>query len=126
MPVLALTLEQWWWVQGLVRQTDRQGAVWDREDMGRVHQAILSLDGAYPDKTAPLEVSTGFLWQIENQVPQSLDVGRSNLGRKILTAVFRALHEAETEVRDEIPAVFRDLDPGAGVADADGDAGAKA
>ena len=124
MPTLTLTCEEWWWVQNLVRRTDHLGEVWDREDMARIHGAILALTGGPAAATHALEVSDGLLWQIEAQVPQTLDLGRSNLGRHILLAVMRALQR--TEVRDELPAVFRDLDPGADVAGPDRDPGAAA
>lgn len=125
MPTLSLTCEQWWWVQGLVRRSDHQGEPWDREDMGRIHQAILELQGGPAGATAAMEVSLGLLWQIEAQVPQSLDLGRSNLGRTILLAVFHALHDGAEEVGyEDVPACFRDADAGADPAGAGGDAGA--
>lgn len=127
MAILALTQEQWWWVQNLVRRTDHQGEPWDRDDMAAVHKAIVSLVDAYPDKQAALEVSTGFLWQIENQVPQSLDLGRSNMGRKILIEVFRALHHEEgAEYVTAIPDVFRDANTHEDDTGTDDSAGAKA
>jgi len=123
--VLPLTYEELWWVQNLVRQADRQGAPWDRDDMAEVHRGLLRLHGQPAAATWPIPASIGFLWQIENQVPQSLDLGRSNLGRSILMKVFRALHE-EGGSYEDIPAVFRDADAYEDVPVSDSDPGTAA
>ena len=107
MPILTLTLEELWVIQQLVRETDDLGAEWDKDDMKRIHGAILTLTGQQPNTTEDLEASDGLLWQIENQVPQSLDLGRSNLGRNILLKVFTAIQSMEEVDEESIPDVFR-------------------
>ena len=109
MTVLSLSLEEFWVIQHLVRDTQDQGAEWDQPDMKRIHSAILSHIGKQPDATEDLEVGEGLLWQIENQVPQTLDLGRSNIGRSILLKTFKAIQELE-ETDDDvepIPSAFR-------------------
>lgn len=101
MAGLSLTLEELWFIQQLVRRTDHLGEPWDREDMRKVHAGILAQQAEYV-----LDLSEGFWWQVENQIPQTLDLGRSNLGRMILMKVFAVL---SMEVEHEpVPAVFRD------------------
>ena len=107
MPTLTLTLEELWAIQQLVRETDNLGEEWDKDDMKRIHGAILTLIGQQPNTTEDLEASDGLLWQIENQVPQSLDLGRSNLGRSILLKVFTAIQSMEEVYEEPIPDVFR-------------------
>ena len=109
MAGLAVTLEEAWWVQGMVRRTDHLGEVWDREDMAKLHAAILALQGQPPDSEYQLDVGDGFLWQVEAQVPQTLDLGRSNIGRRILLKVFAALSVQEEGGYEPVPAVFRDV-----------------
>ena len=121
---ISLGLEELWFVQQLVRRTDHLGEPWDREDMRKVHNGILSLAARSPDAEHELDVSDGFLWQMENQVPQALDLGRTNIGRRILVKVFAALN-LEVGYEEPIPAIFRDFDPGPDDAGTDGDAGAE-
>ena len=108
MAGLAVTREEAWWVSHLVRRTDHLGEVWDREDMAKLHAAILALQGQPPDAEYQLDVGEGFLWQVEAQVPQTLDLGRSNIGRRILLKVFAALSVQKEGNHEPVPAVFRD------------------
>ena len=108
MAQLTLTLEELWVIQHLVRETDDLGAEWDKDDMKRIHAAILNLVGRSGLDTEELEASDGFLWQIENQVPQTLDLGRTNVGRSILLKVFAAIQSLEeADYEEPIPDVFR-------------------
>ena len=107
MAQLTLTLEELWVIQHLVRETDDLGAEWDKDDMKRIHGAILTLTGQQPEATEDLEAGDGLLWQIEHQIPQTLDLGRSNLGRSILLKVFAAIQSMEEDHEEPIPDVFR-------------------
>ena len=109
--LLALTLEELWVVQERVRQDKEYGAPWDREEMGLVHQAILSLE-ADGGETYDLRCSTGFLRAIEGQVPQGLIVGTMPIGRSILRKVFRALHSyGDDDVPKSFTTAFGNGDP---------------
>jgi hypothetical protein len=105
---VSLGIEELWFIQQLVRRTDHLGEPWDREDMRRIHVAILEAI-TKPNEEVEVELGEGFWWLVENQVPQTLDLGRTNLGRRILIKVFAALSGTEEE-EDDIPAVFRDSD----------------
>ncbi len=121
---ILLSLEELWFVQQLVRRTDHLGEPWDRDDMRKVHSSILLLTNKPPDTEHELDVSDGFLWQMENQVPQTLDLGRSNIGRRILVKVFAALN-SEVGYEEPIPAIFRDYDAGPDDPGPDGNTGAE-
>ena len=120
------TFDELWLIQQLVRETNNYGAEWDRDDMMHVHAAILNLLGRPSTDTEILDMNEGFLWQIENQVPQNLDLGRSNIGRSILSKVFKALQvvEEQEDAPEDVPAVFRDAYAGEDVPVADSDPGA--
>lgn len=116
MSTLSLNLEELWVVQQLVRDSQDLGAEWDKDDMKMVHAAILFLQGKDAFTTIDIECSDGLLWQMENQIPQTLDLGRTNRGRDILLKVFAAIQVTEEETYEEpIPDVFRrsfgDADP---------------
>jgi hypothetical protein len=106
---LSLTLEELWWVQNLVRRTDHLGACWDNDDMRKVHAGILVLSDKPPDAEHALDVGDGFVWLMENQIPQTLDLGRSNLGRRILLKVMAALCLEDEYPVQPIPDIFRAL-----------------
>jgi hypothetical protein len=100
-------LEELWFLQHLVRQHDKQGQVWDRADMRRIHRGIARL-GALPaeqQQTAAyeLECDESLLWLIEQQVPMTLMQGSAFIGRAILTRVFQALQTIEMGGHPLIP-----------------------
>ena len=107
---LSLTLEELWTLQHLMRRAQGSpdyGVVWDRDDMRLIHSGLLALEGKPPEDEYRLECTEGLLWQIEAQVPQSLDLGRSNRGRNILLKVMKLLDEEAESVLTPIPAAFR-------------------
>ena len=110
---VAFTLEELWFIQLLVRETDQLGNEWDKEQELKIHAGILALQGRPPETVEPVDFDEDFLWQIENQVPQTLDLGRSNLGRSILLKTFAALQaiEEEKNYEEPIPDVFRNAYP---------------
>ena len=106
---LSLTLEELWTLQHLVRHGQGPpdyGVVWDRDDMRLIHHGLLALDGKPPEDEYRLECTEGLLWQIEAQVPQSLDLGRSNRGRTILLKVMKLLNEEAESVLTPVPEIF--------------------
>lgn len=108
MPAIELCLEELWLIQEKVRQHDHQGQAWNRDDMGRIHQAIISLNGNMND-TREVDLSVGFLWCVEAQVSQREDLGRTDRGRVILRKVFSVLHNGDQGDEDEwIDQVERD------------------
>ena len=76
--------------------------------MLKVHQALLNLVDKPPDTEYELEFGRGWFLQVEAQVPQTLDLGRSNIGRRILLKVFAALSVQEEGNHEPVPAVFLD------------------
>lgn len=78
------------------------GEPWDRDDMRKVHAGILA------QQECTLDLSEAFWWQVEAQIPQTLDLGRGNLGRTILLKAFAVLALVEEVVHETVPAVFRD------------------
>ena len=119
---ICLSLEELWFVQQLVCRTDHLGEPWDRDDMRKIHNGILAVSAQQQEAEHEVDVSEGFLWQMENQVPQTLDLGRSNIGRRILLKVFAALN-LEVVCEEPIPGIFRDYDPGADDAGPNGHSG---
>lgn len=107
-------LEELWFLQHLVRQHDKQGQVWDRTDMRRIHRGITSLAALPPEQqqTAAfeLECDESLLWLIEQQVPMTLMQGSAFIGRAILTRVFQALQTIEMGGHPLIPELEHLLD----------------
>lgn len=107
---LSLNQEELWTLQQLVRRAQGNpdyGAAWDKDDMRLIQSGILALEGQSPESEYRLECSEGLLWQIEAQVPQSLDLGRTNRGRVILSKVFKLLDEEAEDVLTPLPAIYR-------------------
>ena len=114
---LVLTLDELWTLQQLVRRAQGSpdyGECWDQEDMRMIQQGILALTSPTDEQVSQvglplgwaLPASEGLLWQIEAQVPQTLDLGRSNIGRSILMKVFALMNKEEEDVRTPIGIPF--------------------
>ena len=106
---LSLNTEELWTLQQLIRRAQGSpdyGEAWDRDDMRLIHSGLLALEGRPPEDEYKIDCTEELLWQIEAQVPQSLDLGRSNRGRAILLKVFKLLDEEAEDVLTPIPAVY--------------------
>ena len=107
---LVLNLDELWTIQQLIRRAQGSpdyGECWGRDDMRLIQQGILGLTAEPVDNVGwGLPVTEGLLWQIEAQVPQSLDLGRTNMGRNILMKVFALLNKEEEDVLTPIGSPF--------------------
>jgi len=112
--LVPLQIEELWFLQHLIRQHDKQGQVWDRTDMRRIHRGILALAALSPDQQQTsaydLECDESLLWLMEQQVPMTLMQGSAFIGRTILTRVFQALQELEAGADPLIPELEHLLD----------------
>lgn len=92
---MKLSSSELWIVRDYVRDLEHGRHVYDRQEMERVHDALL----ANKDETE-ITFSEGFLWEAEARVPQDLMIGGQPVGRYLMIKIMQEIRGFRGQVSD--------------------------
>lgn len=99
--------DELWLIRDSVRRHNEYGLVWSRQEMRKVHRAIMAIEAAISTANerggpAPeswdLELDLDTLWQIEQQVPRSAVAGPKPVGLLVQRKVMAAMTALEDRI----------------------------